>query len=71
MSQGFLCISPGVILDKTPSTNKKKFCVGRLTLSILNPSSLMLTELQKSLTSINSLSTSMYQPEEHSALVSI
>ena len=49
MTQKFLCISPGVALDKTPSTSKKKFCIRRLTLSILNPSSLMLTELQKSL----------------------
>ena len=54
MTQGFLCISPRVALDKTPSTSKKKFYIGRLTLSILNSSSLMLTELQKSLTPIDS-----------------
>ena len=54
MTQGFLCISPGVALDKTSSTSKKKVCIGRLTLSILNPLGLMLTELQRSLTSIDS-----------------
>ena len=53
VTQGGLCISPGVALDKTPNTSKKKFCIRRLTLSILNPSSLMLTKLQKSLTSID------------------
>ena len=53
MTQGFLCISPRVALDTTPNTSKKKFCIGRLTLSIRNPSSLMLIELQKSLTSID------------------
>ena len=53
VTQGFLCISPKIALDKTPSTNKKKFCIGRLTLIILNPSSLMLIKLQKSLTSID------------------
>ena len=52
--QGFLYLPPGVALDRTLSTSKKKFCIGRHTLSILNPSSLMLTELQKSLTSIDS-----------------
>ena len=54
MTQGFLFILPRVALDTTPSTSKKKFCIGHLTLSILNSSSLMLTELQKSLTSIDS-----------------
>ena len=54
MTQGLPCIPPGVALDKTPSTSKKKFSIGRLTSSILNPSSLMLTELQKSPTSFDS-----------------
>ena len=54
VSQEFLYILPGVALDKTPSTSKKKFCIGRLTSSILNPSSLMLIKLQKRLISINS-----------------
>ena len=54
MTQRLPCIPPGVVLDKTPRTSKKKFCIGRLTSSILNPSSLMLTELQNSLTSIDS-----------------
>ena len=53
MTQRFLCISTGVALEKTPSTSKKKFCIKRFTLSILNPSSLMLTKLQKSLISFN------------------
>ena len=35
------------------SQYQRKFAIGRLTLSILNPSSLMLTELQKTLTSID------------------
>ena len=44
-----------VVLDKTPSTSSgRKFKIGRLTSSILNPSNLMLTELQKSMTSIDS-----------------
>ena len=64
MTQGVLCISPGVALDKTPSISKKKFCIGRLTLSILNPSSLMLTELQKSLTSINSFTKVMAKKDD-------
>ena len=42
---------PAVELSKTPSTNRKKFTMGRLTLNILNPSSLMLTKLLKSPTS--------------------
>ena len=54
MTQGVLCISPGVTLDKTPSTSKKKFCIGRLTSSILNLLKVMLSELQKSLISIDS-----------------
>ena len=54
VTQGLPCIPPGVALDKTPSTSKWKFTIGRLTSSILNPSSLTLTELQKSLTSIDS-----------------
>ena len=54
VTQGLLCTPPGVVLDKTPKTSKRKFAIGRLTLSILNPSSLMLTELLKSLTSIDS-----------------
>ena len=47
VTQKLLCIPLGVVLDKTPRTSKRKFAIGRLTLSILNPSSLMLTELQK------------------------
>ena len=47
-------IPPGVMLDKTPNTSRRKFRIGRLTSDILNPSSLMLTGLQKSMTSINS-----------------
>ena len=31
---GLPCISPGVALDKTPSTSKWKFMIGRLTSSI-------------------------------------
>ena len=54
VTQWFLCISPGVALDKTPKTSKRKFYIRRLNSSILNPSNLMLTELQKSLTSIDS-----------------
>ena len=53
ITQEFLYISPGIALDKTPSTSKKKFYIGCLISNILNPSSLMLTELQKSLTSID------------------
>lgn len=34
MIQRFLCISLEVVLDKTPSINKKKFSIRRLTLSI-------------------------------------
>ena len=52
VTQGLVCIPPGVALDKTPSG--RKFTIGRLTSSILNPSSLMLTELQKSPTSFDS-----------------
>lgn len=29
-----MCILPGVVLDKISSINKKKFSIGRLTLSI-------------------------------------
>ena len=54
VTQGFLCTPPGVVLDKTPRTSKRKFAIGRLTSSILNSSSLMLTELQKSPTSFDS-----------------
>ena len=54
VTHGLSCIPPGVALDKTPSTSKKKFSIRRLTSSILNPSSLMLTELQKSPTSFDS-----------------
>ena len=54
MTQRFLYILLGVALDKIPNTSKKKFCIRRLTLSILNLSSLILTKLQKSLTSIDS-----------------
>ena len=64
MTQGVLCISPGVVLDKTSSTSKKKFCIGRLILSILNPLSLMLTELQKSLTSIDSFKKVMAKKDD-------
>ena len=53
MTEGFLCLPPGVALDRTPSASKKKFYIGCLSLNILNPSSLILTELQKSLTSID------------------
>ena len=60
VTQGFLYIPPRVVLDEIPKTSKRKFSIRRLTSNILNPSSLMLTELQKNLTSINSLSTSMY-----------
>ena len=52
VTQRLLCISPRVILYKTPRTSKKKFAIGRFISSILNPSSLILTELQKSLSSI-------------------
>ena len=52
MTQGLVCIPPGVALDKTP--NGRKFTIRLLTSSILNPSSLILTELQKSPTSFNS-----------------
>ena len=34
MTQGLLCIPPGVALDKTPSTSKWKFTIGRLTSSL-------------------------------------
>ena len=54
VTQGLSCMPPGVALDKTPSTSKWKFTIGCLTSSILNSSSLTLTELQKSLTSIDS-----------------
>ena len=54
VTQGLPCIPPGVALDKTPSTSKWKFTIGRLTSGIFNPSSLMLTELQKSPTSFDS-----------------
>ena len=54
VTQGLPCIPPGVVLDKTPNTSKKKLRIRRLTSSILNPSSLMLTELQKSPTSFDS-----------------
>ena len=52
MTQGLMCIPLEVALDKTPS--RSKFIIGCLTSSILNPSSLMLTELQKSPTSFDS-----------------
>ena len=52
MIQGLVCILPGVVLDKIPSG--RKFTIGYLTSNILNPSSLMLTELQKSPISFNS-----------------
>ena len=55
VTQRLLCISPGVALDKTPSITGRKFTIGYLTSSILNPSGLMLTELQKSPTSFDSL----------------
>ena len=45
---------PGVKLSKTLSTSRKKFIIGRLILSIFNPSSLMLTVLQKSSTLFDS-----------------
>ena len=45
VTQGLLCTSPRVVLDKTPRTSKQKFAIGRFTLSILNPLGLMLTEL--------------------------
>ena len=54
VTQGLLYILLGVALDKTPSTKKWKFTIGRLNLSILNPSSLILTKLQKSQTLFNS-----------------
>ena len=44
----------GVESSETASTSGRKFIIGRLTSSILNPSSLILTELQKSLTSFDS-----------------
>ena len=53
-TQGLLCIEPGVALDKTPCISERKFTIGRLTLSILNLSSLMLIKLQKSPTSFDS-----------------
>ena len=34
MTQGLLCIPPGVVLDKTSSTSKWKFTIERLTSSI-------------------------------------
>ena len=60
VTQGLPCIPPGVALDKTPSTSKWKFTIGRLTSSIFNPSSLMLTELQKSLTLFDSFEKRTY-----------
>ena len=45
MAQGLVCIPPGVALDKIPSG--KKFTIGRLTTSILNPSGLMLIAPEK------------------------
>ena len=53
VTQGVSYISPAVTLDKTPSTSKKKFSIGRLTSSI-SITKLMLTELQKSPTSFDS-----------------
>ena len=52
VTQGFVYISRRVALDKIPS--RRKFTIGYLTSSILNPWSLMLTELQKSPTSFDS-----------------
>ena len=43
----------GVELSKTLSTSRRKFTIGRLTSSILNPSSLILTGPQKSPTSFD------------------
>ena len=63
VTQGFLYLPPGVALDKTPSISKKKFCIGHLTLSILNPSSLILTELQKSIISIDSFQKVMVRKD--------
>ena len=60
VTQVFLYIPPRVVLNETPRTSKRKVSIRRLTSNILNLSSLMLTELQKSLTSIDSLSTSIY-----------
>ena len=37
MTQGLPCISPGVALGKTPSTNGRKFKIGRLTSSPIHP----------------------------------
>ena len=54
MTQGLPCIPLRVVLDEIPRASKRKFVIGRLTFSILNPSSLILTELQKGLTSIDS-----------------
>ena len=53
MTQRLPCISLGVALDKTLNTSKKKFAIRHLTLNILNPSSLMLTKLQKNPTSFD------------------
>ena len=53
-TQRLPCIQPGVALDKTPCINERKFTIGRLILSILNLSSLMLIKLQKSPTSFDS-----------------
>ena len=55
VTQGLPCIPLGVALDKTPNISGRKFTIGHLTSNILNPSSLMLTELQKSPTSFDSL----------------
>ena len=63
VTQKFLYLPPGVALDKTPCSSKKMFCIGRLTLSILNPSSLMLIKLQKSLISIDSFKKVMVRKD--------
>ena len=52
-TQGLPYIQSEVALDKTPCISERKFTIGRLTLSILNPSSLMLIKLQKSPTSFD------------------
>ena len=59
VTQRLPCIPPGVALNKTPDTSKWKFSIGYLISSILNPSSLMLTEFQKSPTSFNSFEKSV------------
>ena len=63
MTQGFLCILSKVVLGKTPSISKKKLCIGRLTLSILNLLSLILTKPQKSLISIDSFKKVMMKKD--------